>query len=138
MHSNCIRVTASRMQIVLAWLPVTGKFPAIFFKLHVTAAMLVQLQATDRQLGIICLRLAANWEQFECSWQPVQCKATSFLKARCQNNYLNQKISKLFKKSENLRDIYKLGPIHQNYACPDPISLDNSFKFCQLWYQLHF
>jgi hypothetical protein len=82
------------MQIVLAWLPVTGKFPSIFFK----------LQATDSHSSTICLRLAANWEQFECNWQPVQCKATSFLKARCKNNYLNQKISKLFKKSENLRD----------------------------------
>jgi hypothetical protein len=93
------------MQIVLAWLPVTGKFPSILFMLHATAATLVQLQAADSHSSTICLRLAANWEQFECNWQPVQCKATSFLKARCKNNYLNQKISKLFKKSENLRDI---------------------------------
>jgi uncharacterized cysteine cluster protein YcgN (CxxCxxCC family) len=100
MHSNCIRVTASCMQIVLAWLPVTGKFPSILFKLHKTAAMLVQLQATDGHSGTICLRLAANWEQFECNWQPVQCKATSFFKARCQNNYMNKKMRKLLK---NLR-----------------------------------
>jgi hypothetical protein len=97
MHSNCIQVTASRMQIVLAWLPVTGKFPSILFKLHKTAAMLVQLQATDGHSGTICLRLAANWEQFECNWQPVQSKATSFLKERCQNNYLNPKMRKLLK-----------------------------------------
>jgi hypothetical protein len=97
MHSNCIRVTASCMQIVLAWLPVTGKFPSILFKLHKTAAMLVQLQATDGHSGTICLRLAANWEQFECNWQPVQSKATSFLKERCQNNYLNPKMRKLLK-----------------------------------------
>ncbi len=51
MHSNRIQMTASGMQIVLAWLPVTGKFPAILFKLHATAATLVQLQATDRHFG---------------------------------------------------------------------------------------
>jgi hypothetical protein len=100
MHSNRIQMTASGMQIVLAWLLVTGKFPAILFKLHATAATLVQLQATDGHSITICLRLAANWEQFECICQPVQCKATSFLKARRQKNYLNQKIRKLLK---NLR-----------------------------------
>jgi hypothetical protein len=50
----------------------------------------------------------------------------------------SKKNQETIKKSENLRDIYKIGPIHQNYACPDPISWDNSFKFCQFWYQLHF
>ncbi len=109
MHSNCIRVTASRMQIVLAWLPVTGKFPSILFKLQETAATLVQLQATDGHSSTICLQLAANWEQFECNWQPVQCKTTSFLKARCQNNYLNQKIRKLLKNLRTYETYISLG-----------------------------
>jgi hypothetical protein len=93
-HSNCTRVATSRIQILpAAWLH-PGKFLSILFMLH----------ATGSHAGTICKRLAAtlvqfvyNWRPlrynlnatgcqshtiFACDWRLVQCKATSFLKAR--------------------------------------------------------
>jgi hypothetical protein len=51
----------SCMQIVLAWPPVTGKFPSILFTLH----------ATGGHAGTICIQLAATRIHFECDWPPV-------------------------------------------------------------------
>jgi hypothetical protein len=82
-----VSVAASRMQIVPQLPPVAGKFPLHCMQLHV-------------HLGTICMQLAATQVQFECDlplaaynfcthWQLVQSTAASFIKAHCQNNYLN-------------------------------------------------
>jgi hypothetical protein len=46
------------MQIVLAWLPVTGKFPSILFMLHAAAAIWYN-----------CKRLTATQVKFVCDWR---------------------------------------------------------------------
>jgi hypothetical protein len=49
--------------------------------LPIIARTVYNLNGTGRQPHAI----------FACDWRPVHCKTASFLKACCQNNYLNQK-----------------------------------------------
>ena len=56
------------------------------------------------------MHLAASTEQ---SYQ--------FFERTLPEQLFESKNEETIKKYENLRDIYKLGPIHKNYACPDPI-----------------
>jgi hypothetical protein len=58
---SCNRVAASRMQIVLAWLPVACKFRPFLFMLH----------ATGGHAGTIFIRLAATQVQIICDWGPL-------------------------------------------------------------------
>jgi len=51
-----------------------------------------------------------------------------FFERTLPEQLFESKNEETIKKYENLRDIYKLGPIHQNYAWPDPISWDNSIN----------
>ncbi len=61
-YANCIRVAASRMQIVPVWPPVACKFRPILFMLHVTGS----------HTGTICMQLVATQVQFICDWWPLR------------------------------------------------------------------
>jgi hypothetical protein len=88
-----IRVAASSRQIPVDFIHVAYNWRPRGYNLH----------ATGSHAGTICIRPAATQVQFVCAWLPVApnfcmrlaastCKAASFLKARCQKNYLNKKM----------------------------------------------
>ncbi len=69
----CVRLVATRVEFVCNWRP-------LGYNLNTTGGHLVTIR----------MRLAAKAHaNFACDWRPVQCQTASFLKARCEKNYLN-------------------------------------------------
>ncbi len=120
-HANCTSVVASRKQIPIYFIHVACNWQPRGYNLH----------ATGGHSGIICMRLEATLVQFECDWVPIAryfcmrlaaSTVQSFLKARCQNNYLNLQIRKPFK-SLRTYSTYVLARAYPSTLCiADPIS----------------
>ncbi len=101
----CMRLAASRKQIVPVWPPVACKlYPRVRLTFQVTA------------LGYLVWKMRwyygwqSNGSKFCTRQRPIACKDASFLQACCENNYLNKKMKTPLK---NLR-IYAT---HVLYKC---------------------
>ncbi len=68
----CMRLAASRMQILPEWPPLACKLYPSGRQTHATWIKSAEIfLATGGHTGIICMRLAATGVQFACDWRPL-------------------------------------------------------------------